>query len=267
MSTADSLNHWFATRQGKFVLAREQAFFDKALADLFGYNAVQLGLCEYEYLRASRMPTRVIGGALAELDAERRQAMSAQYALLRLEMEELPFDSSSLDLVVMPHVLEFHPHPHHVLREVERVLMPEGHVIIAGFNPRSLWGLRRALGRKSGYPWNGKFISLSRMKDWLALLGLDVVAGRFSCYAPPLSSPDWQRRFNFMEPAGDRWWAVCGGVYFLQAVKRVPGVRPIKPNWNRGMVGKLIPAAPGLNNEMPQEIGSRAEKRMEGDAQ
>lgn len=258
MSTADSLNDWFATPQGTFLLEREQAFFDKAVADRFGFNAVQLGLTGYEYLRASRMPVRIVAGNRAGL-GEGGEAAACPYAKVRLIMDELPFDSCSLDLVVMPHVLEFNENPHRILREVERVLMPEGHVIIAGFNPRSLWGLWRRLGPKTGYPWNGNFISLPRMKDWLALLGFEVVAGRFACYAPPLSNPDWLRRFRFMEPAGDRWWAVCGGVYFLQAVKRVPGVRPIKPRWNEGLVGKLIPTAPRLNNRMPQKTGTDAQ--------
>ncbi len=131
--------------------------------------------------------------------------------------------------------------------------MPEGQVIIAGFNPRSLWGVWRKLGKPKGYPWNGNFITLPRMKDWLALLGFEVVAGRFACYAPPLNNPRWMGRFHFMEPAGDRWWAVCGGVYFLQAIKRVHGMRLIKPKWNEGLVGKLMPSSPKLNNRMPQK--------------
>jgi len=58
--------------------------------------------------------------------------------------------------------------------------------------------------------------------------------------------------FSFMEPAGDRWWAVSGGVYYLHAVKRVPGMRLIKPQWNKRLVSKLIPVAPKLNREVPQ---------------
>ncbi|MDR2194988.1 MAG: class I SAM-dependent methyltransferase [Gallionellaceae bacterium] len=242
MSTATTLIDWFATPQGQFLLEREQAFFDKAVADRFGFHAVQLGLLNCDCLRASRMPTRIVAGAALEAD-------ESPYAKVRLMMEELPFETGSLDLVAMPHVLEFNEHPHLVLREVERVLMPEGHVILTGFNPRSLWGARRRMGSKTGYPWNGNFISLPRIKDWLALLGFEVVAGRFACYAPPMNNEDWLRRFQFMEPAGDRWWAVCGGVYFLQAVKRVPGVRPLKPRWNEGLVGKLIPARPQLRHE------------------
>ena len=244
--TAKSLSEWFATPQGGYVLTREQAYFDRTVSDIFGYNAVQLGLPEHDFLRSSRMPLRFSAGNQAGND-------------VRLCCTELPFDTASLDLVLIPHVLEFAEHPHQILREVERVLMPEGSLIISGFNPRSLWGLRktlggvhRALGCKQGYPWNGHFISLPRLKDWLALLGFEVVGGRFAAYAPPFRQARWLERHAFMEAAGDRWWAVSGGVYFLHAIKRVPGMRLIKPQWNERLVSKLLPVAPKLNNKITQ---------------
>lgn len=239
MPTANSLAEWLTTPQGKYLLAREHDYFDRSVTDIFGFNALQLGLPQHEFLRASRMPLRFT-------------AASEAGAQVLVEPEELPLESGSVDLALLPHVLEFHKNPHQILREIERVLRPEGNVIISGFNPRSLWGARRALGSKTGYPWCGDFITLSRLKDWLALLGFEIVGGRFACYAPPMISPKWLQRCHFMEPAGDRWWAVCGGVYYLQAVKRVPGMRLIKPQWNKGLVGKLIPAAPKLNKEVSQ---------------
>lgn len=239
MPTANSLAEWLTTPQGKYLLAREHEYFDRSVADIFGFNALQLGLPQHEFLRASRMPLRFT-------------AASEAGAQVQVEQEELPFESGSVDLALLPHVLEFHKHPHQILREIERVLRPEGNLIISAFNPRSLWGLRRAMGSKVGYPWCGEFIALSRLKDWLALLGFEIVGGRFACYAPPMISPEWLQRCHFMEPAGDRWWAVCGGVYYLHAVKRVPGMRLIKPQWNKGLVGKLIPAAPKLNREVSQ---------------
>jgi SAM-dependent methyltransferase len=179
--------------------------------------------------------------------------------MVRLIMDELPFESGSLDLVVMPHVLEFNDNPHQILREAERVLRPEGTIIISGFNPRSLWGVRRALGSQMGYPWRGNFITLPRLKDWLALLGFEVARGGFACYAPPLTNQGWLNRMRLIEPSGNRWWAVCGGVYFVQAIKRVPGMRLIKPQWNNGLVGKLLPSAPKLNREVSQRIQTGTE--------
>ncbi|MGB8516798.1 MAG: methyltransferase domain-containing protein [Gallionella sp.] len=233
--SAQSLNEWFTTAQGQYVLRREQAYFDKTVADIFGFNALQLGMNQHEFLRQSRMPLRVRAGD--EPDSN-----------VRLCHDELPFANESMDLLLLPHILEFSPHPHQILRDVERVLMPEGNLIISGFNPISLWGLRRKLGSKNGYPWCGDFIALKRLKDWLALLGFVVVGGRFTAYAPPFHHTATLERCQFMEAAGDRWWAVSGGVYFLHAIKRVPGIRPIQPKWNKQLVSNLLPVAPKLNN-------------------
>jgi len=240
MSTSGTLSEWCATPQGQYVLTREQAIFDRLVADIFGFNAVQLGLPQHNLLRDSRIPLHIKAGKESGVH-------------LWLEAEELPFETGSIDLVLLPHILEFSAHPHQLLREVERVLRPEGSVIISGFNPLSLWGVRRALGQKKEYPWCGKFISLLRIKDWLALLGFEVEAGRFCCYAPPFAGSALMTRSRIIETTGGQWWAVVGGVYFLQAKKRVPGMRLIKPNWNGRLVRKLLPASAKLNKEVHSE--------------
>ena len=228
-----------ATPQGQYVLSRERAYFDRTVSDIFGYNALQLGLPEYDFLEGNRIPLRIRGGNHSNNS-------------VRLICTELPFDTDSMDLVLIPHVLEFSENPHQVLREVARVLHPEGNLIISGFNPRSLWGLHRALGRRDGYPWQGRFIKLPRLKDWLSLLDFEVSEVRFAAYAPPLHSARWLDRFAILEKAGDRWWAKGGGVYFMHAVKRVYGMRLIKPRWNEGLVRKLMPVAPRVNNRLTQ---------------
>jgi SAM-dependent methyltransferase len=229
--TSRAAAEWFATPLGQYLLAREQAYFDKAVADVFGYNAFQFGLPGIDLLRASRIVLRC-------------RVDPAEPAALRADFRDLPIASNSADLVVLPHVLEFSDDPHQILREVARVLLPEAHVMIACFNPWSLWGFRRLFGRKANYPWNGRFINLPRLKDWCALLGLEISAGGMSCYVPPCASEKWLGRFEFMEAAGDRWWPVAGGVYFLQAVKRVRGMRLIMPKWSDRMAPKkeLAPA-------------------------
>ena len=229
-STAKRLSGWFATEQGSYVLEREQIYFDHTVNDIFGYNALQLGLPEHDLLRNSRIPLRFTGSTHVRTDVQ-------------MCPDELPLATGSLDLVIMPHVLEFSEQPHAILREVERVLIPEGNLIISGFNPRSLWGVQRSLKRKRGYPWCGDFIALSRLKDWLSLLGFDVAAVRFSAYAPPFGQ--WLERLS--ESEVERWWAGSGGVYFLHAIKRVPGMRLLKPSWNEGFVKKLLPVTPKMN--------------------
>ncbi len=213
------MQDWFESEQGSYVLDKERAWFDQACADIFGFNAMQAGMCWVDLLQANRMPNRYCAD---QADGQ-----------LRCHPEASPLASQSLDLLALPHVLEFSAYPHQVLREAERILRPEGHLLIAGFNPLSLWGLRRLLWRgRGGYPWHGRFLHLSRLKDWLALLGFELQAGRMICYAPPLRQAKWLRRFACLEAAGDRWWALGGGVYLLHAIKRTPGMRLMTPKWH-----------------------------------
>ena len=215
----DTLQDWFQTPLGHYVLEQERAYLDEVTPDIFGFHALQLGMPEVDLLRENRITHKMHVAATGRAD-------------LFAKSHELPIATQSVDLVVLPHVLEFADEPHAILREVDRIMMPEGRLVIVGFNPWSLWGLRRALGfSRSQYPWNGHFLSLLRVKDWLALLGFDVSAGRLIAYAPPFDSDKLRRRFAFMEPAGDRWWAVGGAVYMLQAIKRVRGMRLITPAW------------------------------------
>ena len=215
----NTLQDWFATSLGRYLLEKEQAYLDDVTPDIFGFHALQLGMPEVDLLRASRI-------------AHRMRIAASDHPDVFAKSDELPLATQSIDLVVLPHVLEFTGEPHAILREVDRVMMPEGRLVIVGFNPWSLWGLRRTVGpSRDEYPWNGSFVSLLRVKDWLALLGFDVSAGRLVGYAPPFASESVRRRFAFMEPAGDRWWAVGGAVYMLQAIKRVRGMRLITPAW------------------------------------
>lgn len=240
---------WLATPQGRYVLEWEQSKFDLVSADIFGFRAVQLGMPQADLLRANRIPFRFLcceEGPIARVLAS---------------FEQLPYATHSLDLVVLPHVLEFAENPHQILREVERVLVPEGQLLISGFNPFSLWGMKRSFLRgQGGYPWCGSYLSVRRLKDWLALLGFETQAGAFGCYVPAVTQERWLKRWEFMAKAGDRWWPFAGAAYVLQAIKRVPGMRIIQPKWKdaraRGAtLAPLVQRGKGLTHS--QRKGSR----------
>src|SRR5215210_3225953 len=243
-ANTNGVAEWLQTPLGNYLLEREQAYFDGVVADIFGYNAFQLGMPELDLLRSSRIPLRCRLGTNGAVD-------------LRSDFRDLPIASNSADLVLLTHVLEFAEHPHQILREVGRVLMPEAQVVLSGFNPFSLWGARRLAHRRhADYPWRGRFMTLMRVKDWLALLGFEIVGGQMACYAPPFGQQKWLERFRFMESAGNRWWPVGGGVYFLQAVKRVRGARLIMPRWS----DRLAPAKRLAAS--PQKVGDEEEALM-----
>jgi len=215
------LSDWLQTPLGQYVLQWEQTQYDAAVVDIFGFNAVQIGWRECDLLRANRMPLRL------RCDAGGRDGRIA----VNSAFEHLPFATASIDLVILPHILEFSTSPHQVLREVERVLVPEGQVVITGFNPFSLWGVRRKFLASSRFPWSGRYLSVMRLKDWLTLLNFETREGSFGCYRPPVEPEKWLRNWQWMELAGNRWWPIAGSVYMIQAVKRVHGMRLITPAW------------------------------------
>lgn len=229
---------WLATPPGAYLLDWEQRHLDAEVADVFGFHALQLGLPALDALRHNRMPHRWLAVDVAHRlgDTAAGAASAHRAEALNCDFDALPFDSQSLDLVVLPHTLELARDPHQTLREVERVLRPEGRVIIIGFNPMSLWGMRQQTGRArhrlggsacaSLYlPREGDFIAYRRLRDWLRLLSFEVEAGRFGCYRPPMQSELWLHRFRWIEGVGERWWPVLGAVYAVTAVKRVRGMR------------------------------------------
>src|SRR5215470_6582358 len=226
-----SLSAWYGTPQGGYVLGWELAQFDSAVDDAFGFRAVQIGLPEVDFLRQNRIPFRF---TLALEPG----------AVLAADPLQLPLASQSVDLVVLPHVLEFHPHPHEVLREVERALMPEGHVVISGFNTASLWRMRQMFTFEKSSPWDAKYIGLLRLREWLRLLGFELNGGMFGCYAPPFRQRPWLERFSFMEKAGARWLPIAGGIYVVRAVKRVQGMRIVTPAWRKERARRRAVAAP-----------------------
>ena len=245
------LTDWLNTPPGGYLLAWERAHFDLAVSDIFGYHALQLGFPELDALQANRMPHKWLALSSTELQTlslpsrdirEHRtepESISSPRAALYTDSAALPFPESSLDLVALPHTLELGSDPHSALREVARVLVPEGRVVISGFNPASLWGMRQRrdhlyqrFGHKGLFlPDAGEYIGYWRLRDWLRLLDFEVESAQFGCYRPALNSQKWLNRFDWMDHAGKRWWPIFGAVYFLVAVKHVRGMRLLEPAW------------------------------------
>jgi SAM-dependent methyltransferase len=140
--------------------------------------------------------------------------------------EAMPFESESIDLVVMPHSLEVSEDPHALLREIYRILIPGGRIILTGFNLMSLWGLRfkmQRFGAKTFLPGR-QFMSVFQIRDWLHLLSFHVDRGAFGCYGLTFSSPQ-SREDSWIEKAGDRWWPQCGAIFAISATKEVAGCK------------------------------------------
>ncbi|PUE10084.1 class I SAM-dependent methyltransferase [Limnohabitans sp. T6-20] len=212
------------------LLSWEQQQADALLADVFGYHAVQLGWPDLQALRSNRMPHRWMAQAEFEAACPAADPCQNSWPDVCLDSRAWPWPADSLDLVVLPHTLERSADPHACLREVERVLIPEGQVLITGLNPWSWWGLRQSRGQgvpSSHDQLQASLIAYRRLRDWLRLLGFEVQVSRFGGWTPALGSERWMQRLDWMNAVGERWWPILGGVYLLMATKRVPGGRLI----------------------------------------
>lgn len=216
------LGDWYATPLGRTLEQAEISAVRDSLANLFGYHLVLVAPpWGGSPLEASRIPHRLV------MPSRWREGAG----LVGLP-QRLPLAADSLDAIILPHVLEFVAQPHEVLREVDRCLVPEGHVLILGFNPFGLWGLWRLMhARRQRMPWAGHFIGQNRLRDWLALLGFDTVACRPLLFRPPLQGLANTPQLDFLDRLAVRGWPVPAAGYQLLARKRVEGVTPIRPRW------------------------------------
>jgi SAM-dependent methyltransferase len=239
-----ALNQWFESSMGKMVLEHEREVLQQIVEGLFGYYLLELGwLCDMpSYAQAS--PIRSFYRINPCHDAESQ---------LVAQPESVPIAGDSIDAVVLPHTLDFAADPRHVLREVERMLIPEGRVVVVGFNPYSLWGLRRFLpGAGRQLPWRGHFISGRRLQDWLSLLGFDIEKNFSLLFRPPWKKAFLRQRFPRMDRLSQRYLSRFSGVYVMVAVKRVSTLTPVGMRW------KLRPAPAGNSVQpvanMPSEL-------------
>lgn len=225
---APAMAEWFATPAGRAMLAREEAFLERVLPDLFGYHLMQLGIDPARDLsRASRISHRFTLSV--------RPLQSSALSQLVATEDQLPLPSESVDLVILHHSLEFSRAPHQLLREAQRVLIPRGHLVVLGFNPGSSFGLIGAVARWfSPHPlWRKRTLRLGRLLDWLQLLDLAPGQVERDFFRPPLRSGGALARLAWL----DRWGRLLrlpgGAFYAVLACKEVGAAVAVKPQWRR----------------------------------
>lgn len=258
-----------------------QAKSDDLLANVFGYTALQLGLPNCPLMRKNRIRTQVIltqddlehlndarPDTVTASDVDNNLPYQAELETLYNDKKDIPqpfsqeqtqatqkpylnYDNESVDLIILPFTLDSHHNPHHLLREVERILVNDGRLLIFGFNPYSLWGLRNKFSRFPYLPIsNKKQISLQKTKDWLQLLSFEIDRGQLACYEPALMNKKWLQKFAFMNKAGNRWWPFAGAVFYLSASKRHCKPSLIGPVSIKKKKTALRPAAVATKNKL-----------------
>lgn len=215
---------WLNSPLGESLLAQETRVVEEALDGIFGEEMLQLGSWgePRRFLRLSRTQRATL--IAEELHDDAPSALG--------ELHRLPVASDSIDCVLMPHTLDYSDRPHAILREVDRVLRTDGHLIVLGIRPGGLWGLRRMIPGAGMPPGANHPVSDRRLRDWLQLLDMKIHgnAGYFFRWPLPglkgTASPTWERR-------GRRWWPEISACYRLTAQKRLSTLTPVRPVWRK----------------------------------
>lgn len=251
------LRKWYQRPFGQLLASAEKAELDRILPNLFGYHLLQVGVGEPGLLSSSRILHRVTmtidEDSLGEDRLQDSGTLNSKTtgstmtdSRIRGCPESMPVAPDSVDALLLNHALECTADPHQVLRESERILLPEGNIVILGFNPISLWGISRLLHfRSKKVPWSCRILTIRRIKDWLALLGFEVTFSRQFFFRPPVQHQGVISRLQFLERWGARLWPILGSVYVLTARKKVSTLTPIKPRWRpkRSLVSGLADTA------------------------
>jgi SAM-dependent methyltransferase len=220
------LHSWFSHSPGRLILAAEIELLNEILPNLFGYHLLQVGrIGSADLLASSRILHRILVG----VDGE---SLQCPHTYLLGSPEALPVASDSIDVLLLPHTLEYASRVHDTLREVQRVLVPEGRLVVLGFNPWGWFGLWRSFLRRRGTaPWKGRFLGLTRIKDWLGLLGFDDLTIKGHFFRPPFRSESLMHRLQVLERLGHHLPPYLAGAYLLVATKRVTTLTPRRPRW------------------------------------
>jgi SAM-dependent methyltransferase len=215
-----ALSAWWETHLGRALLAAEAELLGEALEDVFGWELLQIGAWggAHELLAHART---------------RRQTLVATPGFARgaeiiARPSELPVTSDCIDAVLLPHTLEFAPDPYAILREADRVLVGEGQLLVLSFRPWSLWGVRARASRNGFPPGLRRVLSEQLVREWLVLLGYEVVAARRYLYQGP-----WSRASDPGEASArilrrGLTSPLPAGAYLLKARKRVYTLTPVR---------------------------------------
>jgi SAM-dependent methyltransferase len=212
---------WQALPNGEIIRKTIELTLAPWWQKFFGYHLVKLGALSCEINSVGSTIKHQINLSTNHLGSD-----------VIADIDDLPLQAQSVDVCLLSHVLEFSIDPHHVVREANRILIPNGYLVITGFNPLSLAGLNRFIPyRRQNTPWDAHFFSPLRIKDWLHLMGFEIITdqrflptsltGKLS--EQSLTSP-WH---NF----ANRYLTTFGSVYIIIAKKRVLPLTPVKPIW------------------------------------
>ena len=217
--------NWFDSESGKRLVTFEQKVIEKYLDQKFGYYALQLGVHKNNLIKNTKIKNQVV--------------VNGKEKNVDLDAEWLPFAFDSIDLVLCLHIFEKVGDPKKLMDELFRVTVSGGYVVLCGFNPISFAGLRKIVKFDNFFPWNGSFISISKVQSLLKESGFTLRESKLKHYQPMFFDNKSSINDN-LEKIGNRWLPLFGNIYFLVAEKVTVSKIPKKQKWNRIKQRKVV---------------------------
>ncbi|UOF93571.1 MAG: methyltransferase domain-containing protein [Bordetella sp.] len=223
------LIQWFQTPEGEQFINWEQSQFDSIVTNAFGYQAWQISFGNKNFLRKNRIPFK----AFIDTSFPLYKIAKNWQGCVITELEYMPFESQSIDLFLLPHVFERSKNPYFVLRELSRVIIPEGRILISGFNPWSLWHINNfLLNKKRSFPLqSSSLVSFYKLKNWLELLSFDLDIVCFGGCIPICTIKKYLNRYYFTKNFGNCCFCLISPIYIISAIKRCMSLPLMKPYW------------------------------------
>jgi SAM-dependent methyltransferase len=220
-------NQWLSQDDlGSSVVDEERRLLQPLLSRHYGKHALLIGVPrQKELLRATDMLCQSILSPLT--------AREDNHRFIESDFQELPIFSGSIDLVVLPHTLEYVDNPQHLLAEACRIVKPDGLIAVFGFNPYSAWGAMKFAGA-------GNFIHARKVKNWLRLSDFVLEQQKAALFRPPLRHKSLFNKLHFIEGVGNKCLPFLSGAYLLLARATVMPLTPIKMKWKQQLTGIRI---------------------------
>jgi len=223
---------WFLTSAGKTFLQNELSALSHLPMQFFGHYLLQIGgTSNINRNHFSNIKKHIF------LHPDFRYVTKINnHESISADPEFLPLQPASIDTTLLLHVLEFSKNPDKILNEISSVLVPEGYLIIFGFNPYSLLGLRRFFcGQKSAFE-GMHYLTPGRLKKCLGQLGLVVEHYQTLFFRPPFNEKRKSQKFLFLEWLGQVFFPLFGSVYLIVAQKKEVALTLRKENLLRKFV-------------------------------
>ena len=204
------------THVRRLISARIRA----AWPNVSGMTVMGLGYAT-PYLSPFRKEAYRLGALMPAEQGARAWPSDGVLRTIAVEEDMLPLPDASVDRFLAVHAIEMSDGVKRTLREIWRVLKPEGRALIIVPNRRSIWARREITPFGQGQPF-----SRSQLEQLISGGMFAVESCSYALATPPIESRLAWRYAPTLERVGLKVWPAFAGAIILEATKQVSASLP-----------------------------------------